>query len=146
MSGATPNAFTVLSLSSIGVAPYATRGATMTMAHIAQAGPIVRNVNGGLIDLSDPNFRKYRGTITCADQKAPAFGGLWPGQLVTVDCIAELGEGELNSDRTAVTGSEYTEEGITYFRPSLNMMVMSFEWETDEYGARVGWTMQVEEV
>jgi hypothetical protein len=140
------NAWTLLTLTGVGVAPYATRGLTMSIAHLPQAAQLVRNVNGGFVDLSDPMFRLYRVTLSCTDQRAPPFGGLWPGQLVTLESPVELGQITLASDRTAVAGSTNTEEGVTYFRPQLSCIVMSFDQDSDEYASTHSWTLVLEEL
>lgn len=99
-----------------------------------------------MVDLSETQFRLYQITIECTDQRAPPFGGLWPGQLVTCECVAEMGSITLSSDRTAVGGSSYTEDGVTYFRPSLPCIVKSFEWSDDEYAEAISWSLVLEEL
>jgi hypothetical protein len=141
-----PNAYTLLTLTGIGVAPYATRGLRMNLEPIPQAANLHRNVNGGFVDLGDPLFRLYRVTIECTDQRAPPFGGLWPGQAVTLECPMEMGQMTLTSDRTAVSGSTNTEEGVTYFRPSLSCVVVSFSQGGAEYTPEVSWSLVLEEV
>jgi hypothetical protein len=138
------NAYTNLTLTGLGVAPYATRGLTMDLAPLSQAGQIVRNCNGGIMDLSDPLFRKYRVTISCQDQRAPPFGGLWPGQLVTLESPIEMGNGELSSDRSGT--SVDTDGGIAYFRPTLDCVVLDFSQSGQEYAVSVSWTLVLEEV
>ena len=81
---------TMLVLSGIGVPSYSARGLTQTLQPIEAAGSQRRTVNGTLVDLSQAQFRKYRSTIRCNDQQAPALDGIWPGQVVTVSCVAEL--------------------------------------------------------
>jgi hypothetical protein len=43
-----------------------------------------RTINGELHDLSLPQFRKYRSTISCTDKSIPAIDGVFPGTEVTV--------------------------------------------------------------
>ena len=80
----------MLVLSGIGVPSYSARGLTQTLQPIEAAGSQRRTVNGTLVDLSQAQFRKYRSTIRCSDQQAPALDDVWPGKVVTVSCIAEL--------------------------------------------------------
>lgn len=141
-----PNAFTVLGLSGIGVAPYSARGLSQSIKPIEQTSQLVRTITGELLDLSEEQMRKYAITLTCTDMRAPAFGGLWPGMAVTVDCVAEMGNGDLSSDRPAVGGSSYSEDGINYFRPQIACRVVSFEWNDDEYGEAIGWTLELVEI
>lgn len=143
------NAFTNLTLSGIGVQPYATRGATQTLNPIQQATQVGRTVNGKLVDLSfDDGFKKYSSTISCNDQTAPAFERAWPGLVLTVGCLAELCylTASGSPSRNIVAGSSRTEGLYTFYRPSLTMMVVGYSAQTDEYGAVVSWTMQLEEV
>jgi hypothetical protein len=143
------NAFTLLALTGIGVSPYSARGLQQTLAPIAQATAQRRTVNGALKDLSFEGFRRYQSQITGNDRLPPVCDGLWPGRLVTVDCVAELSfvnaEGVV-PQRTPVDGSERVEAGLTFYRPRLNMMVVSLTMQTDEYGAVVSWTLSLEEV
>ena len=141
-----PNAYTLLTLTGIGVAPYATRGLRMSLEPLSQAGNFVRNINGGFVDLTDPIFKLYRVTISCTDQRAPPFGGLWPGQLVTLESPVEMGQITLSSDRTAVSGSSNTEDGVSYFRPQLNCIVLSFDQEAEEYSSQYSWRLVLEEL
>lgn len=141
---------TVLRLSGIGVPEFSARGLTQTLEPVDAAAVIRRTVNGSLVDLSDVSFRKYKSTITGGDMIAPGFNGIWPGQVVTVDCIAELAyfsgaSGDL-PDRPVVSGSSRTEGDWTYYRPQLVMMVTGFNVDTDEWGAKVGWSLALEEV
>jgi len=143
------NAFTLLALTGIGVSPYSARGLQQTLTPIAQATAQRRTVNGDLKDLSFLGFQKYHSQITGSDQLPPICDGLWPGRLVTLDCVAELcfttapGVSPL---RPVVTGSLRTEDTLTFYRPRLAMMVVSLTMQTDEYGAQVGWTLDLEEV
>lgn len=141
-----PNAFTVLTLTGMGVAPYSARGLSQTLEPIPQATQVVRTINGELIDIAPAQFRKYRSTISCSDVDAPALSGIWPGQTLTVSCIAELGSISGAIERPAVAGSTRTEDGVTYYRPILTMRVTNFSQTTDEYGHVTSWTLTLEEV
>jgi len=138
----------VLTLSGMGVPPYSARGASQTLEPIQAAQQLRRTINGDLIDLSRPEFRKYRWTISCADQQPPAVDGVWPGRVVTVDCISELSYRTSGGapSRPVVSGSSRTEGDYTLYRPSLTMRVVSFSQDTDEYGATVSWSLELEEV
>jgi hypothetical protein len=138
----------VLTLSGIGVPPYSARGASQTLEPIQASQQLRRTVNGELIDISRPEFRKYRSTISCAEQQPPAVDGVWPGQVVTVGCISELSYLTAGGSpaRTPVTGSSRTEGAYTFYRPSLTMRVVTFSQDTDEYGAETSWSLELEEV
>ena len=81
---------TLLVLSGIGVPDYSARGLTQTLEPIDGSASLRRTINGALKDLSFAQFRKYKSTISCQDQEPPAVDGVWPGHVVTVDCVAEL--------------------------------------------------------
>lgn len=143
---------TLLVISAMGVPPYAARGLTQTLEPIEAAVQLRRTVNGDLVDVSAPQLRKYRSTISCADQLAPALNGVWPGMEVVVQCVAELAyltaTGTPERPEVEIAPSEYASrvEGIfTYYRPELTMMVTGFRQQTDEYGAVVSWTLELEE-
>lgn len=140
---------TVLELTGIGVAPYSTRAATQTLEPIQQAGAgVYRDVNGNLQVAGGTSFQKYKSTITCTDQMPAALDGVWPGKLVTVKCISTLGYATAGGSpqRTVVSGSSFTEGSFTIYRPELDMMVVAFSVQTDEWGAEVSWRMDLEEV
>ena len=138
----------VLTLSGIGVPPYSARGASQTLEPIGSSQQLRRTINGELIDISRAEFRKYRSTISCVDQQPPAIDGVWPGQVLTVGCISELSYLTAGGApaRPLVSGSSRTEGDYTFYRPSLTMRVVAFSQDTDEYGAAVSWSLQLEEV
>jgi hypothetical protein len=129
------------------VLSYSARGLTQTLEPIQAAANNRRSINGKLKDLSQVQFRKYSSTISCADQLAPALDGIWPGQLLTVDCVAELSYKTAGGSpsRTVVTSSSRVEGAYTYYRPRLTMRVMAYSESEDEYGRVVQWSLQLEE-
>lgn len=139
---------TLLVITSMGVPPYSARGLTQTLAPIDASVSARRTINGTLRDLSQSQFRKFKSTISCNDQQAPAFEGFWPGMQVDVDCVAELSylTDTRTPERTPVAGSERVDGDFTFYRPHLTMMITGFSTSTDEYGAQVGWQLELEEV
>lgn len=139
---------TVLRLEGMGVPPYSARGLSQSLTPIQGAGQVLRTINGTLVDFSGTQFRKFQSRITGGDQLPPAVNGVWPGQLLTVDCITELAyeTSTGGTDRAPVPGSERTEGDWSYYRPRLEMRVMAFEVTRDEYGAQVSWALDLEEV
>lgn len=139
---------TLLSLSGMGVPPYSARGLSETLSPIGAAASMRRTVNGTLVDLSASQFRKYAIAISGSDQQPPACDGIWPGQEIIIDCISELciltdTEGPRHA---AVSGSEREDGDFTFYRPQITARVVSFQQQTDEYGAVVAWTLSAEEV
>ena len=138
---------TLLVLSGIGVPDYSARGLSQTLEPIEASASLRRTINGTLKDLSFAQFRKYKSTISCQDQEPPAVDGVWPGHVVTVDCVAELSYPAGGSPaRAVVAGSARTEGAFVFYRPQLEMLVTSFSVNRDEYGAAVQWQMDLEEV
>jgi hypothetical protein len=139
---------TLLVLTGVGVPPYSGRGIKETLTPIDATRVTRRNVNGSLRDVSPAQMRKYRLALSCADQNPPALGGLWPGDVIlTVETISELAYLTGGTpERTAVSGSERTDGAFTFYRPVLEMMVISFSAETDEWPHTLGWQMELEEV
>ena len=144
---ALPAGETFLVLSSMGTPLYSARGLHQTLTPIPQAGFLLRDINGGLCNLSDANFAKYASTVTGEDQLPPAFNDVWPGTIVEVSCVAYLTYTGGSPTRPVASGSAITEaDGSVRYRPVLNMMVTGFETDEDEWGATVNWTLSLEEV
>lgn len=144
---------TLLVLSGMGIAPFSCRGAQQTLEPIDAAANLRRTINGSLVDLSVSEFRKYKTSISCSDQLPPALEGVFPGTVLIVDCIAELSYQDLSPPsspapplREVVSGSDHTEDGFVFYRPRLTTRVVSLSYTTDEYGAKVDWQLDLEEV
>jgi hypothetical protein len=135
-----------LVITGIGMPPASIRGVTQTLTPIGAAANMARTVNGGLIDLSAPEFRKYASSIQCSDQDPPELSGVWPGSTITVDCIAELSFTTSGGSAERVVVGSRIEGVYTIYRPRLTMMVVSFELTKDEWSAVNGWTLELEEV
>lgn len=141
---------TLLTISGFGQMLYQARGLNQTLQVIDAAKQLERTINGNLIDLSVPQFRKYKSQISVNDEvDAPPLDNIWPGMTVTVDCAIMLAypNGRVGSPaRAVVSGSSYTQNGFTFYRPSLTMLVTDLQETFDEWGAKVGWTLDLEEV
>ena len=133
-----------LVIAGIGLPPASIRGVTQTLEPITAAAQLMRTVNGTLVDVSTAAFRKYASTIRCSDQEPPALDSVWPGALVTVDCVVELVHAEGASPARPVV-SNRTEGGFVFYQPRLTMRVLTFDLDRDEWGAVVAWTMTLEE-
>jgi hypothetical protein len=138
---------TLLVLTGLGLPPFSARGLSQTLELIEASASLRRTINGELQDLSLPQFRKYRSTISCADQRTPATDGVFPGAEVTVDCVFELSYPVGGSpQRIVVPGSERTEGDFVFYRPRLVMRVTEYSVSQDEYGATAQWSLTLEEV
>jgi hypothetical protein len=109
---------------------------------------MARTVNGALIDLSPSQFRKYKSQISCTDVEVPALDDMWPGMVVTVDCVAELGYRTSGGApaRPVVPGSQRTAGAWTYYRPRLDMRVTEYTVSRDEYAHTIEWSLSLEEL
>jgi hypothetical protein len=181
---------TVLTLSGVGIVPYAGRGVTESLQLIG-AGALRRTVNGQLVDLTLAANRKYRVSLSGGDAQPMALDGVWRGQQVTVGCITELaakvtlaaGSASVELGRAPVAGSgraiksvasgvrvtsnvafttptgvetalatvDFEDTGLSgeafvFYRPSIVCLVTGWNADTDEYAARPGWTLELEEV
>ena len=139
---------TVLIITGPGVPPYSARGLQQVLTPIDQAKQTRRTVNGALRDVSAIQMRKYSSQITCTDQLPPSFASLWPGMNVTVECAAELACLQATPlERPAVDGSIVLIDDVyLFYRPRLEMRVITFTETVDEYGRTVQWELDLEEV
>lgn len=140
---------TLLTISGLGNFQYQARGLTQTLFVIKQTQQQVRDVNGILVDVSNPAFRKYGSKITCTDVDATPIDGLWPGMEVVVGCTCELAYPTGNSGspyRAVVSGSSYVQGAYTFYRPELNMMILDIQRTFDEWKHDNGWEIDLEEI
>jgi len=131
--------------------PYAVRGLKGTLAPIAVAqGDAIlrRTVNGTLVDISAPQFRKYRLDATGEDQQPPALDGIWPGMQVSVHCHVELAYHTAtgSAGRSAVPGTVRVEGDYTFYCPLLECRVVEYQSERAEWEAQYTWAISLEEL
>lgn len=139
---------TLLTLTGMGIPPYSARGIKENLAPIDEATHLERDVNGGLLDLSPPQMKKYRLSLDCEDINPPALSGVWPGKVtLTVETISELSFVTAVGfpERTPVIDSTRTEGLFTFYRPVLTMRVVAFSVDWDEWPAKVAWKLELEE-
>ena len=129
------------------ITPYSARGLQQTLQPLAQESSLRRTVNGELVDLTLPGFRKYISQIRATDQAVPALNGVWVGVEVTVDCIVELAylTSGGSADRPVVPDSSRVDGAWTFYRPRLVMRIVDHQVDFDEWNAVVGWSLQLEE-
>jgi len=144
---------TLLVLSTpLGIPFYSARGLKQTLTPIqAAAANIQRDINGTLVDLRDSDdlhFCKYASHIECGDSdtRVPLeFEGVWPGQIVTVDCVSELAYASGSPSRPVVA-TRTDANGVHFYRPRLTMMVTGWSSQESEWEATVSWSLDLEEV
>lgn len=143
------NSDTMLSISSFGHMIFQARGLSQTLSVIGEATQLERTVNGTLKDISAPQFRKYESRITVPSEVYPTpIDGIFPGMEVTVHCAVSLAyiTGAVGfPKRTEVSGSSWSENGYTFYRPSLVMLIKHIETHFDEWKNVVGWSVDLEE-
>lgn len=141
---------TLLIMSTIGVPLYSARGLTQTLTPVSAAKPEPRRtVNGELRWLGLTQMQKYDSLITCTDQEAPSFDGVWPGMAVLVNCVQELAYLTAGGSpgRTVVPGSTpRVSGGFTYYYPQIAFMVLDFEQGMDEYQHDYQWRLSLREI
>jgi hypothetical protein len=145
------NSDTVLAISGFGHLLYQARGLQQTLSIINAAKHTERTINGALIDVSAPQFRKFITKITCGDINAPPLDNVWPGMEITVHCACQLAYLTGNSGspcRPVVSGSSYVQgsPSYTFYRPVLTMLVTSVDNNLDEWKADYKWALEAEEV
>ena len=148
--GQLQNSDTVLRISGLGTMLYQARGLTQTLQTIAAAKQLERSVNGVLVDVSNPIFRKYASKISCTDVNAPPLDNVWPGMEVAVDCAAALCfvTGTPGSPaRPLATGSNSWVIGaFTFYLPHLIMRVVDLNEHFEEWKHDVVWELDLEEI
>jgi hypothetical protein len=153
ISHATPTLFDIHfpASSAPGVAPYSARGLTGTLTPIDAANGsslVARTVNGGLVDISAPQMRKYKLEVSGTDQESPALDGVWVGMVVTVNSFVELAylTAGGSPERTPVSGSSRTEGAYTFYMPTFSMMVVEKQQGFEEWNAHSPWQITLEEI
>jgi hypothetical protein len=140
---------TLLTISGFGTLLYQARNLDQTLEVIQEASDMERSVNGTLVDLSNPIFRKYKSKISCTDVNAPPLDNIWPGMVVTVGCTINLCYPVSNPGspaRNEVSGSSYTQGHFVFYRPVLIMRVAQLSQNFEEWKANNGWTLTLEEI
>jgi hypothetical protein len=145
------NNLTLLVMSTIGVPLYSARGLTQTLTPVSEAKPTPRRtVNGELRWLGLSQMQKYESVISCTDQQAPRFDGIWPGQAVLVNCVCELAyiTSGGSAGRTVVPGTtpRTTPDGYTYYYPQIAFMVTDYNQSMDEYAHDYQWQLSLREI
>lgn len=138
----------LLILSTMGIPLYSSRGLVQTLTAVPESKPRPRyTINGELVHIGLNSLRRYESVITCVDQQAPAFGGLWIGQAVTVNCVVELAYKTVGGspERTVVSGSSHVVGDFTLYRPQISFMCVDWELGMAEYGHDYQWKLTLME-
>ena len=112
---------TLLGLVGIDLGQYSARGLTLQLQPIASNNGLRRTINGELLDLTAPQFRKYSAIISCEDVDAPVLTDIWQGKPVTVTLIPETGIGVV----------------------TLSMLVDSWQTSAQEWEHLTNWTINL---
>lgn len=127
---------------------YSARGLTQTLEPTDGTVFQERTVNGELVDLSVPRFRKLRSVISARDVKPPSRDDIWPGMTVTVECAYLLSYPTIGGtpSRTPVTGSQIVEGDFTFYRPEITFMIGKMTGSFEEWEAGYQWSIELSEV
>ncbi len=139
---------TILIMTPMGVPLWSAGGINQTLTPTPSAKPAPkRTINGEARFLGGNQMRKYDSVITCTDLAAPAFGGLWPGDVITVHCVQELAYKTIggSAERSVVAGSSYVEGAYTMYRPIIDFMVVDWENAFEEWEAENQWRLTLTE-
>lgn len=158
-----------------GLPPFSARGCEQELTPIEQ-GEFHRNINGDLVYLGLDTHTKYKSIIKCDDKAAIATDGLYRGREIELGCIQRLwqkfeaNQKELILDKIPVEGSLYAyckdqkeieilkvdgkkialtapnPGGYLCYRPLLCMRIVQYSLKTNEWGVKVGWQMECEEI
>lgn len=148
---------TELILSLGGLPPLSARGCIQELVPVEQ-GKLRRTLNGELVFVGNPRS-KYRSIIYCADKTSLATEGLSPGSVVQVGCIQRLwqkvlpamdeGQKPISVERIDNNQIQLQERRIPCFvsyRPWLSMRTVRYTLHTNEWGLKVGWRLELEEI
>jgi hypothetical protein len=153
--------------------PFSSRECIQTLSPLVPDS-LRRTINGNLVSVRHPGHRKFKSTISCKDKAPPAFAGLWKGSILKVGCLQSLSHivpahtQQIQVERTPLSlslvdysGKQWTAQhlkeqwvaippkfpgGFLLYRPELIMAVQNYFLETDEWGATVGWQLELEEM
>ena len=163
---------TALTIEGMNFPQFSARGCVQELTPVVRKELFRRTINHELIYLGKEGEEKYISKITCQDQGIPEMAHLWRGSIVKVGCLATLSQplkaGEATLAKPYVLGSldvldkdgeilEYAcrngkvetmqkVDGIVRFRPILTMAITNFSYRYDEWGGKVGWQIELEEV
>ena len=120
--------YTLLAIDGIGFSQFAVRGISMMLEPIEQAANVARDCRGALADISIPQFRQFKVSITCTDHEAPELTDVWPGKDIIITCIPGLGAANTTGD-------------------VLTILAKVTAWNTsrDEWAAEVAWQLEAEQ-
>jgi hypothetical protein len=140
--------YSTLDLVEIGIPPHSTDEIEVEFGPIPQATYQRRDLNGRKHNLAASSLKLYRLGLSGRSVAPPAFAGLWPGDILTVHVPRELCRETTSDgfDRAAVPGSEYSEDGFSFYRPLLTMMVEEWSESLVERTVEEGWELVLEEL
>jgi hypothetical protein len=140
LTGINPTLLNITPLSGDGgllLPPYGARALTQTLEKInsnSASALFRRSIRGRMIDMSSPVFRLYQSTVSWQDGTPPSLDDAWLGCIVQMDCAVELAYPTGGTpQRTGVSGSSRVEGWMTYYRPTMLMMLTGMRQSFGEY-------------
>ncbi len=162
---------TELIIEGCGFPPLSARGCQQELS-IVEQGTFRRTVNGDL-NYVGPKSHKYKSVIRCEDKTTLVNEGVvMRGATVRVGCLQRLWQqgscGFMTLEREAVSGSIagidrrqksrivrlidaktvelFDDDTFISYRPWLVMRVIALTLNTDEWGLKAGWVLELEEI
>lgn len=122
-------------------------GVSTSIRLIGAAASMRRTVNGRLVVIADPAFRKYAVSINASDMILPPIFDLYTGQRVTVELATIIRERGQIPTRPYVFDTLQTGNGWIEYRPILVCLVVEPpEMSDEEYAGTASWSIELEEV
>ncbi|MBX9805599.1 MAG: hypothetical protein K2Y18_07605 [Alphaproteobacteria bacterium] len=157
-----------------GFPPLSARGCIQSLMPI-ESGVLKRTINGSLVYTGKGPAHKYRSIISCEDKASLAMEGFWRGSELKVGCIQRLWQKVLGTGvvlerdpvegsvfliatnqeelglesvmgRNVVFASNVADDTYVSYRPWLDMRVVTFSLNTNEWGLKAGWRLELEEI
>jgi len=100
------------------------------------------DVNGKLVNLSDPAFDKFSLSLSSSVVELPAFADMALGDLFEVEIPLVLRERGSSPSRPFVVGSSVVGAGWVEYRPRLSCRLSDRPFSGTEGAADVSWTLE----
>ena len=100
------------------------------------------DVNGTLVNLSDPAFDKFALSLSASGVELPAIADMALGELFDIEVPLVLRERGSSPSRPAVAGSVAAGAGWVEYRPRLSCRLADRPLSGTEGAAETSWTLE----
>ena len=114
----------------------------VSLRPIREASTLEYDVNGTLVNLSDPAFDKFSLSLSASGVELPAVAAMPLGELFEVEIPLVLRERGSSPSRPAVAGSVAAGAGWVEYRPRLSCRLDDRPLSGTEGAAETSWTLQ----